>query len=754
MRSAARGVVLVVGGVLLVWSCGGGGAVGPEPAKAVFSALALSPDSIGVTVGGAVPVTASARDQNGSPMAGLPVPTLTVEDPAIATLSGTVLSGVAAGSARLFATLTVGDQTHADTSKVVVTDAPSGGPAHPVTTVGTTFAPNSITIAVGDSVSWVIAGATHNVTFSPPNKPAGGDIPDTPSGTTVSRIFTGAGVYAYECTIHSGMTAQVVVQSGQTQVFTSVGLTPALASLLTGDTLTLTAVPLDQNSVPMGGLPAPSFLSSNPAVAVVSPAGLVTAVSSGVDTVTASITSGGTTRAATAVITVNAPAAGATVTTPNLTFSPPSVTIQAGQTVTWQFSGATHNVTWLPGPVPAGGDIPDQPVGSTVQRSFSTAGVYTYECTRHNNMTGSVVVQSGQTQVFTSVSVTPATATLQTGGTVQLAATPLDQSGVPMTGLPAASFASGNTAVATVDPQGLVTAVGAGTANVTAAITSGGVTHSATATIIVSTPVPGGVTVTTPNLTFSPPSVTIALGGTVTWAFSGNTHNVTFTGAAPAGGNIPDQPAGSSQSRTFTTSGNYAYVCTRHNGMTGTVVVSGGGGTPVYTALQLTPQSPLVSVGASVQLTATPLDQNGAPMTGLPAATFATADATVATVNLTGLVTGVSLGGTTVTATLTSGGVTHTAQAAVTVGSPASATITTPNLTFAPDDIAIAPGQTVLWSFSGTTHNVTFETIAPPGGNIPDTAPGTSVSRSFPQVGDYKYFCSIHSNMKGRVRVK
>ncbi|MDH4347298.1 MAG: plastocyanin/azurin family copper-binding protein, partial [Gemmatimonadota bacterium] len=736
------------------WTCGGGGAVGPEQPQAVFSSLLLSPDSIGVTVGGAVQLTITPRDQNDATMTGLPAPTLTVEDPAIASISGTVVSGLAAGSTRIFATITAGAETHADTSRVVVTDAPAGGPAHPVTTVGTTFAPSSITIAVGDSVSWVISGATHNVTFNTASKPAGGDIPDTPPGTTVSRIFTGAGVYGYECTIHSGMTAQVVVQSGQTQVFTSVGLTPASASLLTGDTLSLTAVAQDQNGVPMAGLPAPNFISSNAAVAVVSPTGRVTAVSPGVDTVTASITSGGTTHAATAVITVSAPAAGATVTTPNLTFSPPTVTIQAGQTVTWQFSGATHNVTWLPGPVPTGGDIPDQTVGSTVQRSFPTAGVYTYECTRHNNMTGSVVVQSGQAQVFTSVSVTPATATLQTGGTVQLTATPLDQSGVPMTGLPAATFVSGNAAVATVSPQGLVTAVSAGTTNVTATITSGGVTQSATATIIVSAPVPGSVTVTTPNLTFSPSSVTIATGGTVTWQFSGNTHNVTFTGAAPAGGNIPDQPAGSSQSRTFTASGNFAYVCTRHNGMTGTVVVSGGGGTPVYTSLQLTPQSPLVPVGASVQLTATPLDQNGAPMTGLPAATFASADATIATVSLTGLVTGVSIGSTTVTATLTSGGFTHSAPSVVTVGTPASATITTPNLTFAPDDIGIAPGQTVLWTFSGTTHNVTFETLAPPGGNIPDTAPGTSVARSFPQVGDYKYFCSIHSNMKGRVRVK
>jgi plastocyanin len=271
--------------------------------------------------------------------------------------------------------------------------------------------------------------------------------------------------------------------------------------------------------------------------------------------------------------------------------------------------------------------------------------------------------------------------------------------------------------------------------------------------MIVSAPVPGGVTVTTPNLTFTPATVTIAAGGTVTWQFSGNTHNVTFTGGTPPGGNIPDQPAGSSQSRTFPTTGSYGYLCTRHNGMTGTVVVTGGGATPTYTTLRLTPQSPLVPVGGTVQLTATPLDQNGAAMTGLPTATFVSADATIAAVNLTGLVSGLAAGTTSITATLTSGGTTHSATASVVVGSPA-ATITTPNLTFNPDDIRIAPGQTVVWQFSGTAHNVTFETIAPPGGNIPDTAPGSTVSRSFPQVGDYKYFCSIHSNMKGRVRVE
>jgi plastocyanin len=754
MRALVRLSFALGCALLTLGSCGGGGAVGPEPAKLIFSALALSPDSVKVTVGGAAQLTLALLDQNGASISGLPQPTLTVEDPAVANISGAVLNGIAAGTTRLFASLTIGGVTHGDTSTVVVSAAPTGGPAHPVTTVGTTFAPSSITVAVGDSVSWIIAGATHNVTFTTSTKPVGGDIPNTAAGNTVSRTFTGPGIYAYECTIHSGMAGQIVVQSGQIQAFTAVSLTPASASLLVGDTITLRATPLDQNGVPMSGLPAASFITTNASVAAVTAGGLITAVRAGVDTITATITSAGTTHAATAVITVSAPAAGATVTTPNLTFSPAAVTIQAGETVTWQFSGATHNVTWLPGPVPPGGDIPDQAAGSTVQRTFPTTGLYTYECTRHNNMTGTVVVQSGQTQVFSSVSVTPATTNLLVAGTVQLQATPLDQVGVPMAGLPAAIFATGNGAVATVNAQGLVTATGAGTTNITVSITSAGITHAATATIIVSAPIPGGVVVSTPNLTFSPASVVVGVGGTVTWQFSGNTHNVTFTGATPPAGNIPDQPAGSSQSRIFTSAGSYGYVCTRHNGMTGTVVVTGGGGAPVFTALQLTPQSPLVQVGGTVQLTATPLDQNGAPMTGLPAATFTVADATRATVSATGLVTGVANGTTTITASLTSGGTTHTTQASVTVGAPAGGTITTPGLTFSPDDITIAPGQTVVWQFSGVTHNVTFETLSPPGGNIPDTAPGASVSRTFPQVGEYKYFCSLHNNMKGKIRVE
>ena len=615
-------------------SCGGGGAVGPDAAKAVYSSLALSPDSVAVVVGGATAVTVGPRDQHGTRMSGLPAATLTVEDPSVATVSGLAVRGEALGATRLFAALTVDGVIHGDTSRIVVTAAPTGGPAHPVRTVGSSFVPSSLTVGVGDSVSWVFTGAVHNVTFLGSNRPADGNVPNT-SSATVSRTFTGPGVYSYECTIHSGMTGEVIVQSGQTQVFTAVALTPDAASLLMGDTLRLTATALDQNGVPITGLPAASFITSNAAVAVVSPAGLVQAVSAGVDTITGSITSGGITHAATTVISVSPPLAGAGVTTPNLTFEPATVTIQVGQGVTWQFSGATHNVTWLPGPVPAGGDIPDQAVGSTVQRSFPAPGVYSYECTRHNNMTGAVVVQSGQAQVFSSVSVVPATATLLIGGSAQLVATPLDQSGVPMTGLPAPT----SPAATRRWPRSARRAGDRGRRR-----------HRPTSPrplpaapppmwpqrpSLVTAPAPGGVTVTTTdNNTFSPERQPRG-GGHRDLAVlrqhpqrdldRGRSRRVAASRTSPRARSRAASPP-----RAIT-----AIVCTRHNGMTGTVTVTRRGRAAVYTTLQLSPQAPL-SRWAGPCSSSRRRWIRMAPRWPVCRWPRLTADATVATVSLTG----------------------------------------------------------------------------------------------------------------------
>lgn len=109
-----------------------------------------------------------------------------------------------------------------------------------------------------------------------------------------------------------------------------------------------------------------------------------------------------------------------------------------------------------------------------------------------------------------------------------------------------------------------------------------------------SVPPSGTVVTTTDDDRFNPAVVTIATGGGVTWQFTSSTHNVTFTGTVPAGGNIPDTRSGGSATRIFSVAGTWSYQCTRHSGMTGQVIV-GAGGAPSPT--------PSPSVGTLVQVT-------------------------------------------------------------------------------------------------------------------------------------------------------
>ena len=364
------------------------------------------------------------------------------------------------------------------------------------------------------------------------------------------------------------------------------------------------------------------------------------------------------------------------------------------------------------------------------------------------------------------------TAAVVAGGTLQLSATPVDAAGNAVAGLPAPSWSSANAAVATVSATGVVTAVGPGTAAITATLSANGVTRTATASIAVAAGAPppsggSGATVRGLEHAFSPSSVTIPVGGTVTWTMVDDEHDVTWMGAAPTGGNIPKMDEGESVTRTFPVAGTFTYRCARHenHNETGTVVVQGGAAPgAVFTSVSVSPATAELGVGGSAQLLATALDANGQPMAGLPAAVWTTSDAARATVSSAGVATGVAAGTATVTASITSGGVTRTGSATLTVtaGTPPpppppstpSAVVTTPGTSFAPSSVTIAAGGTVTWEISGATHNVTFGSAAPQGGSIPDTRAGNSVSRQFTTAGSYDYQCTRHSGMQGRVVVQ
>jgi len=78
----------------------------------------------------------------------------------------------------------------------------------------------------------------------------------------------------------------------------------------------------------------------------------------------------------------------------------------------------------------------------------------------------------------------------------------------------------------------------------------------------------------TPAIQFTPNTVTIAVGGTVTVAFGSVPHNVYFDNA-PAGApaNITDPSSDKSATLTFNQAGTFVYNCHLHPGMHGTVIV-------------------------------------------------------------------------------------------------------------------------------------------------------------------------------------
>jgi plastocyanin len=92
--------------------------------------------------------------------------------------------------------------------------------AFDVSTFQESFQPNFIQIAPGDTIRWTFFPTTtddfgHNVIFAiTPGHPA--NIADTVKNGIktgiVARVFLTRGTFDYVCTLHGGMTGQVVVQ--------------------------------------------------------------------------------------------------------------------------------------------------------------------------------------------------------------------------------------------------------------------------------------------------------------------------------------------------------------------------------------------------------------------------------------------------------------------------------------------------------------------------------------------------------------
>lgn len=237
------------------------------------------------------------------------------------------------------------------------------------------------------------------------------------------------------------------------------------AVIVTPDTLNvdvegrgrLIAVAVNSYGFPLLGLPA-TWSTANGGIATVSEIGEVTGIDTGITTITADVNG----KTGTAAVRVRRTVATVTVS-PATASIDPSQTVQlaetlrsasgqliTGRTVTWSSSSpavATVSASGLVTGVAAGVAV----IMATCEGKSGTATI---------SVNGAPVA---------SVTVTPPSADLVVGGTTQLTATPKDLNGNVLSGRPS-TWSTSAAAIATVSATGLVTAVGAGAATITANI--------------------------------------------------------------------------------------------------------------------------------------------------------------------------------------------------------------------------------------------------------------------------------------------
>ncbi len=211
------------------------------------------------------------------------------------------------------------------------------------------------------------------------------------------------------------------------------------------------------------------------------------------------------------------------------------------------------------------------------------------------------------------------------------------------------TYSTSNAAVATVSSGGLVSFVGAGSCNITATYTSLGAT---TAVVIVPVTVSGGVTLT--GIDVTPTSPSIVAGSTLQMSAKGSysdgstaniTSTVTWTSGTPA-------------KATVSSSGLVSAVAAGSSVITATLGAISGTDTVTITAaptlayIAVTPASPTLAIGGTQQMVATGTYSDASTANLTASATWTSGTPANATVTSTGLVAGIAVGSSVITASV------------------------------------------------------------------------------------------------------
>ena len=597
----------------------------------------------------------------------------------------------------------IGDGSPADqymwVDNLTVATGPLSSPAQG-SVAAVTVSPATASVGTG-----LTSQLTATATDSAGNVLSGQAFTWTSSNTAVATVtatglVTGVAAGTATITASSGGksgSGSITVTAPAIVPVAAVAVSPTSANVAVGATRQMSVTLTSAAGATLTGR-AVTWTSSAPATATVSSAGLVKAVKTGIAIITA--TSEGVSGTATINVTAVKPStvtnlAVASVSDTSATLSFTEVNDGTGRPASYEVRFAAGTLSWGSAPDVANGTCKVPVAGTAIgaKRTCTVLGLaaakaYQFQVVAFrgtlnvnavfgalsNKASGTTLAKSVAAPVA-SVTLAPATASLAAGATQQLTATLKDSSGNTLTGR-TITWASSAPAVATVNASGLVTAVAAGSATITATSE----TKSGTAAITVTAPVvtnPGTVTdlavagVTNNSVTLSFTEVTGGSGspasydvryaaGSMSWGSAPSVTNGTC--AVPLAGTA----IGAKRSCTvlgLAASTAYQFEVVAYRGTLNVDAVFGAlsnvaSGTtvagPVSTApvasVSLSPASMGLMVGGTQQLAATLKDSSGNVLTGRTV-TWSSSAPLLATVSGGGMVSAVAAGADTITAT-------------------------------------------------------------------------------------------------------
>jgi uncharacterized protein YjdB len=533
----------------------------------------------------------------------------------------------------------------------------------------------------------------------------------TSGDNTIAQVSNAAGTQGLVTGINIGTTPIMATLGGiqgsatvtvSPAILTGISVTVPIATIAKGTTAQLTATGIFSDGSTEDLTTQVSWTSGDNTVAQVSNAagteGLVTGINLGTTPITATfsgIQGSATVTVSPAILT------GISVTVPIATIAKGTT---AQLTATGTFSdGTTQDLTTQVGWTSGDNTVAQVSNASGTQGLVTGINLGTTPITATlNGIQGSAMV-TVSAAILQAITVGPPDPSISSGTTVQLNATGTFSDGSTQDFTSQVSWTSGNTAIAQVSnasgTQGLVTGLSVGNTPITA--TLNGIWGSTTVTVTQATLVSIAVTPSNPSIASGTTVQLIATGTFTDGTTQDLTQSVSWTSAPLSVASV--SPTGLV---TGTAVGSATITATQ-GGISGSTIVTVTAA--VLTSIAVTPANPSLAKGTTVQLTATCTFSDGTTPNCTSQVSWTSGNTAIAQVSnasgTQGVVTGLGVGTTAITATLSaiSGSTTVTVTPATLVS-----IIVTPANPTVPAKTTLQMKATAVFS-DGTTQDVTAQ---------------------------------------------